>query len=256
MLPVACPALAQIREKYGEAEKRGEVEVVTEVWMYHSLKSNSLLSPTTSFLYSPHLLDPIPNLSGSQIALCGFAEYDRRALVLILQSLGARIHGTFRVTSDVVISANPDDELERRASAWGARVAGIGWVEAMVQRGAYVMPREYPIRNPKPLDGVIVYVTDSVEQAEDMHTLAQSLGARYLTSFSPRCTHVVHMSKHPPPAKSDIKEASEVEVARGLGKFVVSPWWLTMCSRENARVDEVTYPSWYFPDTALLSTSV
>lgn len=101
--------------------------------------------------------------------------------------------------------------------------------------------------NNDPLKDVVISVARKLSAHQSTYNdIAVSLGAGYTWTYDKKCTHFIFQGK-----LNDINR--EFRLAREQGKFIVSPYWLTMCKEQNARVDETLFPHTFNPNLSLQS---
>lgn len=96
-----------------------------------------------------------------------------------------------------------------------------------------------------PFHGVVIAVSKKLSSKQgEYNNMAASIGADYRWNYDKSCTHFIFQGK-----TNDINK--EFRIARDAGKIIVSPYWLTVCTEQNARVDESLFPHNYNPNMSL-----
>ncbi|KAJ3359105.1 DNA topoisomerase 2-binding protein 1 [Allomyces javanicus] len=223
--PFDCPTWPVIERQF--RDHRG-VRFVTELYLERCVNFRCLFDEHAGLFYTPRVLPFLPKLHGVPVTVTGFDEMDRDDLTMLLARLGCEPLPGFSKRVQFLICHKAQGPKYARARDWGIPTVGVQWIVDMV-----------------------ILSTKKIRQ------VAQSLGAEVLLTFAHRCTHLVHeaSSSASPFSSQSSNETGcgattapsssadrDVKLAKSLGKFIVSPWWLVMCAQHGRRLNELDFP--------------
>ncbi|KNE70599.1 hypothetical protein AMAG_15360 [Allomyces macrogynus ATCC 38327] len=267
--PFDCPTWPVIERQF--RDHRG-VRFVTELFLERCINSGCLFDEHAGLFFTPHVLPFLPKLHGISVAVTGFDEMDRDDLTMLLARLGCEPLPGFSKRVQFLICHKAQGPKYARAKVWGIPAVGVQWIVDMVIIGEYIDPDPFLMRDdrpparqrsdaahptPLPLDGVVLSISSKTKSTKKIRQVAQSLGAEVLLTFAHRCTHLVHeaTSSASPFSSQSSNETGggatsapsssvdrDVKLAKSLGKFIVSPWWLVMCAQHGRRLSELDFP--------------
>lgn len=205
-----------------------KARIVTDVWLENSIFEGRVLG--NAFFYSPKSVFPCVEMRNLHFCFSGIDHVDRYPLQEVLKAMGAMVDFDLkRYESQYLICNQPHGAKYDKAMEWCIPVIKQKWIEDMAVNG-YIGCEKYLLFTPQIMTQVRIFVSASIEDAENLKATAQKLGAHVLDDYHESCTHVVSLTK------------SDARYALSHGKHVVSSSWVTECFNKSLLLNEHEFP--------------